>query len=804
MVFYKQNKSKVFPFVIVGLMLAFSGNLISQTNNASIGSQKKYCLFDNKPAPIDLKGWESHSYPLGNGYFGVSFFGGVGEELWQFTEKSLHVRDLKTSIESYNHSGLSSLCELRLVQNQDFAKVTNYRRELDIQRAIGWVSYQLDGVTYTRQSITSYPDHCFAAKISASAAGKVSFRLKAIHPYLCETRTGIAEVNGNQIVLKANTLPFNLKYEVRIAVTTKGGTVKSSVTGSEGEIVVDNANEAVVYVTLGTNYRLRAESFTEKPEDKLTGCEVPSAAIEKSLTDVLKKGWANTLKSHEADIASLLGRMQLDLGGVNPNIPTRELLTATNPSPSASRYLEEVYFQYGRYLLVSSSRKGTLPATLQGTWNMLQKAPWMGGYWNNINIQMNYWPAFVTGLEETFEPYYDIYKAAIPAHLKVAKETLEKWKCQPVEGAWTLGTSLTPYRISYPSGTSGAGTGPFVLLGMWDWYRYTGNPQVLEKIWPFMLSSSKFLAGVLKEQPDGTMLCDPSYSPENQPSKEITSFPGTAYDQQLVYENFRITLEVARLLRKSDPLLPKIEALLPKLSPVLIGTSGQIKEFRQEKAYGEFGEYKHRHISHMIGLFPGTLITEKKEWLDAAKVSLTERGDKTSGWGMAHRLNAWARLKDGEHCLILINNMLQKATLPNLWDVCPPFQIDGNFGATSGIAEMLLQSHEGFIDILPALPKIWANGNYKGLVARGGFVVDVKWENSKVTKLVVKSQLGGTCLLRTPNAVKAKGKLKNSDIASAPANPYLTCYGNKAPEADANLIVFETKKGNVYLFEGAK
>jgi alpha-L-fucosidase 2 len=486
-------------------LLGFSGTLISQNNSICSHSNKRYFLFDNKPAPTDLKGWESHSYPLGNGYFGVSFFGGVSEELWQFTEKSLHVRDPKASLASYNHSGLSSLCELRLVQNQDSSKVSNYRRELDIEHAIGWVSYQLDGVKYTRQSITSYPDRCFATKISASAARKVSFRLKAIHPYLCEFRTGTAEAKGNQLVLKAKTLPFNLKYEVRIAVTTKGGTVKSSTTGTEGEIVVDNANEAVIYVTLATNYKLRAESFTELPEDKLKGCEVPTAEIEKTLTSVLKKGWDKTLQSHEADIANLLGRMKLDLGGVNPNIPTRELLTATKPTPPAARYLEEVYFQYGRYLLVSSSRKGTLPANLQGTWNMLQKAPWIGGYWNNINIQMNYWPAFGTGLEDTFEPYYDIFKAAFPAHLKVAKETLEKWKCQPVEGAWTLGTSLTPYRISYPGGTSGAGTGPFVLLGMWEWYRYTGNPQVLEKIWPFMLSSSKFLAAVLKEQPDGSM-----------------------------------------------------------------------------------------------------------------------------------------------------------------------------------------------------------------------------------------------------------------------------------------------------------
>jgi hypothetical protein len=756
----------------------------------SLAAVKPLVLRDDQPAPLDLKGWENHSYPLGNGYFGVSFFGGIGEELWQFTEKSLHVRDPETLETHYSYIGLSSLCELRLLQDHPAEKIRDYRRELDVRNSLGSVSYELDGTRFVRETFTSYPDRCFAARLSASAKGKVAFRLKAFHAYLNAYRDGTSEASGNTLVLRGVTRPYGVNYEVRIAVETTGGNVRAASSGPDGEIVVEGADSAVVLVTLGTNYRLDPQVFlTQKLDYKLAGFDVPSAQIAQSLAAAQKLGWSALRERHVADATRLLGRADIDLGGRDPGVPTRLLLADKNRAPAAARHLEELYFQFGRYLLVSSSRKGTLPANLQGTWNMLRKAPWMGGYWANINLQMNYWPAFPTGLEETFEPYYDLFHAVFPAHQEVAKKTLAKWNRPPTEGAWSLGTSITPFRISNPGPTSGAGTGPFVLLSLWDWYRFTGDKAVLEKFWPFALASSRFLVAAAHEQPDGTFLFDPSFSPENHPSKEITSLPGTAYDQQLAFENHRITLEVARLLGKTDPLLPVLEKQLPHLSPVLIGISGQLKEFRQENAYGEFGEAKHRHISHLVGLFPGTLITEKKEWMDAARVSLNLRGDKSNGWAMAHRLNAWARLKDGDRCHLLLTTLLRHGTLPNLWDTCPPFQIDGNFGGTSGIAEMLLQSHEGFIDLLPALPSAWPSGSFNGLRARGVFSVSAVWTEHKLTQATVTSEGGTLCRIR---------------LLGASAPKLTGTNGRKVPITFNNtdhLLTFETTPGETILIK---
>lgn len=720
-----------------------------------------YLLCYDKPAPLDLKGWEFQSLPLGNGHFGVNFFGGVGEELAQFCEKSLFTRDATmTNEKAYDLVGLSSLAELRLSMDHGEGPAKGYWRELDISRALGRTRYEIGGLVFERELFASYPDRVFAARLTASKPGQISFRLKALQPYLGPYRSASARVEGKDLVLEGRAQPFNLGIELRVRVKLVGGSMESTADGAEGTIRVLEADEAILLVTLGTSYRLDSKVFTTaEKEKKLEGNPVPSGRIQADLSAAASLTWGTLRQRHVADYQRIFDGAKLHLGSDGGLYFTDRLLASEDKTPAQARALEELYFQYGRYLLIASSRKGTLPANLQGTWNMSRKAPWTGGYWANINIQMNYWPAFVTGLEETFEPYFDFFQAAFPQQQAVAASTLRGWKREPVVAdGWTAGTGNNPYYAGGPGSTSGSGTGPFVLLPLWDWYLFTGDKAILEKMWPFLMGSCRFLNAAMKVQPDGLYLCEPSWSPENKKGNEPhVNLPGTAYDQQLVYENHRITLEAARLLGKEDPILAKVREQFLKLSPVMVGSSGQIKEFRQEQAYGEFGDPHHRHISHLIGLYPGTILTEKKEWLDGARVSLDLRGDKSTGWAMAHRLNAWARLSDGNRALKLLQTLLANGTMPNLWDTHPPFQIDGNFGGTSGMAEMLIQSHRGFLELLPSLPKAWAEGSFTGFHGRGGFVVSAGWKGGALASARVESKLGLPCRMLLPGIWTVRG-----------------------------------------------
>jgi hypothetical protein len=385
---------------------------------AAVAADKPYLLHYDEPAPLDLKGWEFYSMPLGNGYFGVSVFGGVADELWQFTDKALWIMAPPgASGKDFARYGLSSLCELKLTVQPPAgaAAPTRYKRDLDLKQAIASVSYDQGGVTFRREMLTSFPDKCFAARLTASKPGQISFRLQAVHPYLGEYRSGQVRVEGNRLIMSAITEPFKLKYEVHIQIETTGGVVRAGTAGESGELIVEGADEARVYVTEGTNYRLEPQVFSAKDELKLDGFALPSERIAAELQAAVALGWEKVRARHLADYQRLFDRVRLDLGGQVATSTTDVLQAAADKPAADARYLEELYFQFGRYLLIASSRAGTLPANLQGTWNMKQCAPWTGGYWANINLQMNYWPAFVTNLEETFLPYYDYFKAPSPS-----------------------------------------------------------------------------------------------------------------------------------------------------------------------------------------------------------------------------------------------------------------------------------------------------------------------------------------------------------------------------------------------------
>jgi len=727
--------------------------------NAQIVPPKHYSFFFDSPASLDMKGWEQGSMPLGNGYFGVNFFGGVGTELWQISEKSVWMTSANPKVDQRT-VGLTSLCELRLLMNHGDSNYKDYSRDLDVSQAIGNVKYTINGITYKRELIASYPDRVFAVHLTASEKGKLSFTLKGLHSDLCDYHNGTFETQGSTLVLKGEILPYKNKYQVNVRVQTKGGSCKMNTTSDSGELVVDGANEALVLVSLGSNYRLESKVFTEpKKELKLSGFEVDSKLIDETLNKAEAAGWSKLLKSHVADYKTLFDRSQIDLGGRSPQMPADQLIKVSEKNIPERRYLEELLFQYGRYLLISASRKGTLPAHLQGIWNWKRIAPWAGNYTADENIEMAYWPAFVTNLEETFPPYLDYFLASFQLAQAQAKRTLKLYNSPHVIDNGWAGNSSSPYDMIFANHWSSVGVSGYLLERLWAWYEYTDDPSILEKSWPVMLACSRFYDAYLQEQTDGKLLCNPSWSPENSENRvgikgNIKDFPlgyklvclvGTSFDQQMVYETFNMVLKAAEILGKDDPILPKLRAELSRLDPVNIGTSGQIKEFRQEDAYGSIGDPKHRHISHLIGLYPYAQLSEKKEWLEACKVALNGRGDESTGWGMAHRLNCWARLKDSGKAYQLVSDLITKSIYPNLWHYCPPFQFDGSEGYTAGVAEMLLQSHEGYFNPIPALPKEWAAGSFSGLCARGAFEVSAAWKEGQLTKLFVKSIKGKPC-----------------------------------------------------------
>lgn len=355
------------------------------------------------------------------------------------------------------------------------------------------------------------------------------------------------------------------------------------------------------------------------------------------------------------------------------------------------------------------------------------------------------------------------------------------------ENGWTIGTGATAFNIEAPGGHSGPGTGGFTTKLFWDYYDFTRDTQLLkEHVYPALLGISKFLSKTLKEQPDGTLLVDPSFSPEQKHNKQYYRTKGCIFDQSMILETYQDLLKAAKILNSRDPFLKTVKEQIGKLDAIKIGESGQIKEFREETKYGEIGEYTHRHISHLCALYPGTTINNNTpEWMKAAIITLNKRGDKSTGWAMAHRQNLWARAKNGNKAYQLYQNILLRGSSENLWGVHPPFQIDANFGATAGVAEMLLQSHEGYIEPLAALPDTWNKGNFKGLMARGNFQISANWENGHATCLSILSNKGEICRLKYAGLSKAK-------ITDNQGNNV------KFKSINNHTIEFKTQKGKIY------
>ncbi len=731
-----------------------------------------YELWDNQPAPnrgadyniVRSRGypydadWEQESYPIGNGYMGACIFGRTDIERIQITEKTLANEGL------YGKGGLTSFAEIYL--DIDHHDPKNYKRSLNLNEGILHIGYEQDGVTYRREYLANYPDNIIAIKLSADQKKKISFTLRAEIPYRrsvneINTRTGTTSAENNLITLSGNIAHFNVNYESQIKVLNEGGELIAQNANRHSEIKVVKADSVVLLIAAGTNYELSSHIFLENENSKKLDENVfPHEKVSDRISKASDSGYDSLKASHLKDYQHFFGRVQLRLSPDIPFIPTREMLENYKQG-DVHPFLEELMFHYGRYLLISSSRKGTLPCGLQGVWSQYQVTPWTGGYWHNINVQMNYWGAFSANLMETFTPYLEYYQAYRPKTEQFATAYVEKNNpsvlAEDGDNGWAIGTGATAYILGAPGGHSGPGTGGFTGKLLWDRYEYTHDMDYLREIgYPALLSMSKFLSKTLKPSENGFLLVDPSASPEIRVANSEGKFngkhyvtTGSTFDQGFVWENYHDVLKAADILGDDDDFLDVIRAQIKKLNPILIGASGQVKEFREENEYGEIGDPHHRHVSHLCPLYPGTLINSKTpEWVKGVSIALDYRGNETTGWALAHRMNLRARTKEAEKAYEVYSKFIKERTCPNLWTVHPPFQIDGSLGCMAGLAEMLIQSHEGFIEFHPALPKAWETGEFEGLIARGNFELSAKWVNGKINEVKIVSRNGGKCALK--------------------------------------------------------
>ena len=818
----------------------------------TVEQEKVYRIWFDEAAPWTVEGFERWSLPLGNGYMGINVFGGVETELLSVTENSLFnpaksakgtdadgdgvfVNDFGDERIDSSSQGLNLFAKTYIdFPGHDTANVSNYKRELSLEDSLAKVSYELDGVTYSRAYFSTYPDKVTVMRLSASEAGKLSFVLRPEIPYCYDpevdankysylstpgdgyTKTGKVTAEGDTITLKGTMDYFGTDFEGLYKVIPTGGTMVAAndANGKNGTITVENADSVLIILAVGTNYSYEYSTFNNA-KGMLNNAPDPHEKVQGYLDAAAQKSYEQLLAAHQADHKEFFDRADVDLGGVYDSTVTTDALVNGYGTGNTGndRYLEELTFQFGRYLLIASSREGCLPSNLQGIWNFADSAAWSGGYWHNINVQMNYWPAFNTNLAELFKSYAD-YNEAMRGTAQTKADAYLKTIASPTiatagtgENGYTIGTGCSPYTCASASttGHSGPGTVAFTSLLFWDWYEYTQDRDILENhTYPALEGAAKFLSKTVKEYDDGTMLVYNSKSPENGINNVYVQSVGTAFDQEMVYANHLATKLAAEKLgytAADAPILTTIDQQIHKLDPVKIGYSGQVKEYREENYYGEYGEKAHRHISQLVGVYPATLINGNTDaWLDAAAVSLENRGYTNIAWGVIHRMLCWARIQDGEQAYeelqLMMKQHLGYSLLSNYNDRTnpakksnDPFQIEANFGYTAAVAEMLVQSQAGYIEFLPALPAAWADGSFEGLTTRGNFAVDATWENGIATGFAIESRSGVECAVKYPNIASAVVKDSKGNTVS------FTADGD-------DLISFATTAGETYTITG--